>query len=107
MKLDRSRITTHACWTPGMGSSATDCRAPLTVVLHDGRRVSVPLNWYPRLTHGTLAERRAWRVVGQGEGIHWPRLDEDVSVAHLLQGIASGESAKSLDRWLSARTARS
>ena len=101
-----------------MSASATDGRAPraadvevtdeaLTVVLHDGRRVSVPLDWYPRLTHGTPAERRAGRVVGQGAGIHWPRLDEDVSVAHLLQGIASGESTSSLDRWLAARTVRS
>ena len=81
-----------------MGSSATNFRAPLaadvevtdealTVVLQDGRRVSVPLGWYPRLTHGTPAERREWRVVGQGEGIHWPQLNEDVSVAHLLQGM--------------------
>ena len=80
-----------------MGSSATNFRAPLaadvevtdealTVVLQDGRRVSVPLGWYPRLTHGTPAERREWRVVGQGEGIHWPQLNEDVSVATYSKG---------------------
>ena len=101
-----------------MSSSATDFRAPLAedvevtdevlaVVLQDGRRVSVPLDWYPRLTHGTPDERREWRFVGNGEGIHWPRLDEDVSVAHLLQGIASGESARSLAQWLAGRAARS
>lgn len=101
-----------------MRSSATDSRAPLaedievtdqalTVVLQDGRSVRVPLDWYPRLKHGTPDERREWRFVGNGEGIHWPRLDEDVSVAHLLQGIASGESAGSLAQWLSDRGARS
>lgn len=99
---------------PGTSSSATEFRTPaaedvevtdeaLTVVLRDGRKVSVPLEWYPRLKHGTAAERREWRLVGQGEGIHWPKLDEDVSIAHLLQGIPSGESVRSLERWLAQR----
>jgi len=57
----------------------------VTVTLRDGRRVSVPVDRFPRLAHATAAERADWRVVGQGEGIHWPRLDEDLSVAGLLR----------------------
>ena len=52
----------------------------LLVDLVDGRTVSVPLAWYPRLSHGSISERENWRLVGRGEGIHWPDLDEDISV---------------------------
>ena len=52
----------------------------LTVDLHDGRTVSVPISWYPRLSHGSGAERNNWRLIGNGVGIHWPDLDEDISV---------------------------
>ena len=76
----------------------------LTVELSDGRSISVPLAWYPRLVHGTSEERSNWRLVGQGTGIHWPALDEDVSVENLLAGRASGESQRSLKRWLSRLT---
>ncbi len=75
----------------------------LTVELSDGRSISVPLAWYPRLVHGTSEERSNWRLIGQGVGIHWPALDEDISVENLLAGRASGESQRSLKRWLSAR----
>jgi hypothetical protein len=75
----------------------------LIVDLSDGRTISVPLAWYPRLWHGTAAERDNWRLIGQGEGIHWPDLDEDISVENLLQGKPSGESQSSLKRWLAAR----
>lgn len=51
----------------------------LTVDLSDGRTVSVPLTWFPRLLHGTLEERNHWRLIGDGEGIHWKDLDEDIS----------------------------
>ena len=77
--------------------------ADLSVVLVDGRTVSVPLEWYPRLAHGTPTERAHWRLIGHGEGIHWPNLDEDVSVANLLAGKRSGESQGSLQRWLELR----
>jgi hypothetical protein len=60
----------------------------LTVDLTDGRTVSVPTNWFPRLSHGSEAERRNWRLIGRGEGIHWPDLDEDISVESLLAGRA-------------------
>jgi len=75
----------------------------LTVELADGRIVSVPLAWYPRLLHGAAKERKNWRLIGQGEGIHWPDLDEDISVENLLLGSPSGESQRSLKRWLQSR----
>jgi hypothetical protein len=75
----------------------------LTVDLVDGRTISVPVAWYPRLMHGSQEERSHWRLIGQGEGIHWPELDEDICVEHLLAGKPSGESQRSLQRWLSAR----
>ena len=76
----------------------------LTVELADGRSISVPLAWYPRLAHATPDERRNWRLIGGGEGVHWPDLDEDISVEGLLAGRPSGESQRSLKRWLSTRT---
>jgi hypothetical protein len=75
----------------------------LTVELTDGRTLSVPLTWYPRLWHGTGEERSHWRLIGGGQGFHWPELDEDISVDDLLRGRRSGESQASLKRWLEAR----
>ena len=75
----------------------------LIVDLSDGRTVSVPLAWFPRLLHGTLEERNKWRLIGEGEGIHWPDLDEDISVENLILGKPSGESQKSFKKWLEAR----
>ena len=77
----------------------------LAVDLADGRTITVPLAWFPRLSHGTLTERANWRLIGGGEGIHWPDLDEDISVESLLAGRGSGESPASLGRWLEARKA--
>lgn len=75
----------------------------LTVDRSDGRTISVPLAWYPRLTHATVEERKKWRLIGNGRGIHWSDLDEDISVENLLQGQPSGESQTSLKRWLESR----
>ncbi|MBA4156190.1 MAG: DUF2442 domain-containing protein [Gemmatimonadetes bacterium] len=75
----------------------------LTVDLADGRTLSGPLACYPRLMHGTLEERSHWRLIGRGEGIHWPDLDEDISVENLLAGSPSGESQRSFRRWLDGR----
>ena len=77
----------------------------LAVDLSDGRTVSVPLVWYPRLLHASASERRNWRLIAGGEGIHWPDLDEDLSVEGIVLGRASGESQASLKRWLDARNA--
>ena len=76
----------------------------LTVELSDGRLISVPLAWYPRLVHGTREERGNWRLFGAGEGIHWPELDEDISVENVIFGQPSGESQGSLARWLEKRS---
>ena len=76
----------------------------LTIDLEDGRTVSIPIGWYPRLQHGTMDERNNWRFIGKGEGIHWPDLDEDISVEDLIAGIPSGESQRSLQKWLDSRT---
>ena len=75
----------------------------LIVDLLDGRTIAVPLAWYPRLAHGTDTERAHWRFIGEGEGIHWPDLDEDISVEGLLAGRRSGETQASLRRWLDGR----
>ena len=79
----------------------------LSVELSDGRTIGVPLAWYPRLSHGTPQERQSWRLIGAGRGIHWPDLDEDISVANLLDGQPSGESQVSLKKWLIDRGAKS
>lgn len=75
----------------------------LAVDLEDGRTLVAPLAWYPRLSHGTPSERERWELIGRGEGLHWPDLDEDISVANLLDGKASGESQRSFARWLEGR----
>ncbi len=76
----------------------------LRVDLDDGRAITVPIAWYPRLAHGNETERSNWRLIGQGEGMHWPELDEDIQVEHLILGYPSGESQQSLERWLAQRS---
>lgn len=90
---------------PALAQRVTLTDDSLAVDLVDGRTVSVPLLWYPRLAHGTKAERTNWRLIGRGEGIHWPDLDEDINVAGLLAGRSSGETQASLERWLKSRKA--
>lgn len=69
----------------------------LTVDLADGRRVAVPLAWFPRLLHAQQDQRENWQLVGDGEGIHWPDIDEDLSVNGLLQGVsAPGQSKRAV-----------
>lgn len=75
----------------------------LVVQLRDGRVLSVPVAWYPRLAEGTPAERRQWELIGPGIGIHWPALDEDISVEALLRGFGSNETPASLHRWRESR----
>jgi hypothetical protein len=78
----------------------------LTVDLSDGQTISVPILWYPRLLHGSQKEREHWRLIGGGEGIHWPDLDEDISVENLVSGKSSAESQSSLARWLERRAGK-
>lgn len=75
----------------------------LNVDLYDGRSVSVPLPWFPRLFHASSEERENWRFIGKGQGIHWEDIDEDISVASLLFGKGSGESQQSFKKWLNSR----
>ena len=97
-----------------MNTSAVDISLPvaetviltedtLTVELSDGRSLSVPLAWFPRLLHATPVERKDWRLIGRGHGIHWDKLDEDISIEGLLAGRPSGESQASFKKWLLAR----
>ena len=98
-----------------MNTSAIEMRTPravdvnitedsLTVELSDGRSVSAPLAWFPRLLHANTKERKHWRLIGNGHGIHWEDLDEDISVESLLAGMSSGESQASFGKWLRGRT---
>lgn len=85
---------------------ATDLRFTndsLMVDLADGRTITVPLSWYPRLVHATQQERANWEIVLDGEGFHWPDLDEDLSVDGFVKGRPSGESKRSFNRWLKAK----
>jgi hypothetical protein len=86
-----------------VAQGVTASEEALIVDLADGRTITVPLAWFPRLAHGTAAERANWRLIGGGVGIHWPDLDEDISVESLLAGRRSGETQASLRRWLQAR----
>jgi hypothetical protein len=63
----------------------------LTVRLVDGRSISAPLEWYPRLHRATPAQRANWRLIGEGHGIHWPDVDEDISTIMLIEGLPSIE----------------
>jgi hypothetical protein len=104
-------------WRHGVNISVVEIEFPraekvevtedtLSVDLSDGRTISVPLEWFPRLLHATLSERNNWRLIGRGHGIHWEDLDEDISVEGLLKGRPSGESQKSFKKWLSQRKLR-
>ena len=75
----------------------------LTLELSDGRTISVPLEWFPRLLNATSREKNNWRLIGKGHGIHWEDIDEDISVEGLLAGRPSGESQESFKKWLTQR----
>jgi len=72
----------------------------LSVDLEDGRTISVPIGWYPRLAYGTPVERAHFQISGAGYGVHWPDLDEDIGVEGLLLGKKSTESPASFEGWL-------
>ena len=88
---------------PALAESVQVTADTLTVDLADGRSISVQFAWYPRLAHGTPVERNNWRLIGRGEGVHWPNLDEDISVDNLLSGARSAESQRSFTQWLTSR----
>ena len=76
----------------------------LVIELADGRTISAPLVWYTRLLHATEAERAYIRLIGKGRGLHWPDVEEDISVESVVRGQPSMENAASLKRWLTARS---
>jgi hypothetical protein len=105
-------------WRHGMSILAFEIEIPyameikvtgdtLTVDLSDGRTISVPLGWFPRLEHANPKERSNWRLIGKGQGIHWEDIDEDISVEGLLAGKPSGESQTSFKKWLHDRRSHS
>jgi hypothetical protein len=96
-----STLAIEARWASATNVEVND--ESLIVDLEDGRTISVPLVWYPRLLHSTSEERNNWRLIGKGEGIHWPDLDEDISIENIVMGKASGESQQSFKRWLERR----
>ena len=100
-----------------MSSSTADVKAAtamavvvtsdtLSVELSDGRTIAAPLAWFPRLALATAKERATWRFIGGGGGIHWPDVDEDISIENQLSGKASGESQTSFKKWLAGRSSR-
>lgn len=74
----------------------------VTTQLEDGRAVTTPLEWYPRLAFGTTEERQNFEITGRGRGLYWPLLDEDLSVEGMLSGTPSAEGAQSLKGWKEA-----
>lgn len=91
-------LETHLCIEDVKIGSST-----ITIELSDGRCVSTPLVWYPRLLNGTAKERKNWELIGDGHGIHWPDLDEDLSMDGMLNGRPSFESQKSFQKWIAER----
>ena len=107
-------LTNILFWKDGMNSLETEIEEPkaksikisddsLSVDLFDGRTIIVPLLWYPRLWHGSNEERNNFELIDEGSIIHWPDLDEDLSLSGIVAGRKSGESQKSLKRWLKNR----
>jgi hypothetical protein len=97
--MSSSAVEAHEALATGVEISEDT----LSVELADGRTIAAPLAWYPRLAHGSTQERLSWRLIGGGRGIHWPALDEDISVANLLVGQLSTESQRSFKKWLMGR----
>jgi len=75
----------------------------LIVELSNGRAISAPVARYPRLLNGNRKERKNWRLIGRGDGIHWEDLDEDISVDNLIAGKSSSENRSSARRWIDSR----
>lgn len=99
----QSTSSSRIAMTEGRAQRVSITGDALVVDLIDSRTIAVPLSWYPRLAHGTNEARAHWRIIGEGEGLHWPELDEDVSVEGLLAGRRSGETPASLRRWFETR----
>lgn len=100
-------MTTLALETEPTAISVTVTDDDLMVDLMDGRRIIVPIAWYPRLMYATPQERQNWQLLGDGYAIEFQDLDEHIGVEGLLAGRHSGESQKSLENWLNERKKKS
>ncbi|MGG6237004.1 DUF2442 domain-containing protein [Nodosilinea sp. AN01ver1] len=96
-------MTTLTLETEPLAAAVSVDSEKLMVELADGRSLTVPLTWYPRLLHGTVKERSHWQLLGDGYAIEWPDLDEHIGIEGLLAGRRSSESQRSFDRWLLTR----
>lgn len=99
-------MTTLTLETEPLAVSVSLDLEKLIVELADGRSLSVPLDWYPRLLHSSVQEKANWQLLGDGYAIEWPDLDEHIGIEGLLAGRRSSESQRSLERWLLARQGR-
>lgn len=97
-------MTTLILETEPLVTEVTVTTEKLIVDLADGRSLSVPLAWYPRLLHASPEERQNWQLLGDGYAIEWADLDEHIGIEGLLAGKRSGESPRSFERWLAARS---
>ena len=96
-------MTTLILETEPIASQVNVTDDKLIVDLADGRSISIPLVWYPRLMHACPSERQNWQLLGDGYAIEWTDIDEHIGIEGLLAGRRSGESQKSFERWLSTR----
>ncbi len=94
-------ISTEISVSPAVDLAVTD--ELLTVKLADGREISVPTAWYPRLANGTAEERKKWTISYSGRGLHWEDLDEDISVKGVIAGLPSNENPAHIKKWLESR----
>ncbi|MEO0535878.1 MAG: DUF2442 domain-containing protein [Cyanobacteria bacterium P01_A01_bin.123] len=99
-------MTTLTLETDPLAAQANIVDDKLIVDLIDGRSLSIPLNWYPRLQHASPTELQSWQIIGDGYAIEWPDLDEHIGIEGLLAGRQSGESNRSFEKWLSHRRNR-
>ncbi len=96
-------MTTLTLEAEPLAASISVGHTRLVVDLIDGRSLVIPLEWYPRLMHGSLEERDNWQLLGEGYAIEWPDLDEHIGIEGLIAGRPSSESKRSLEKWLSER----
>jgi len=97
-------MTTLILETEPLANQVTVTDEWLIVDLVDGRSLSIPLAWYPRLRHASPPERQNWQLLGDGYAIEWIDLDEHIGIEGLLAGRRSSESQRSLERWLATRS---
>jgi hypothetical protein len=96
-------MTTLTLETEPIANRVTFTDEKLIVDLIDGRSLSIPIDWYPRLMHASLQERQNWQLLGDGYAIEWVDIDEHIGVEGLLAGRRSSESQQSFQRWLATR----